>query len=72
MKKGEYRVFDIKNPQAKSNFHKYCIKCGHTMTFYHFENDKKICSYCGTLNYRNNLIEFKDKIKKEMRKINYG
>lgn len=47
----------------KQNYKKKCEFCGHTISFYAFENDKKICNYCGKYNYRNDLIKFKIKLK---------
>ena len=31
----------------KRKYQKYCEFCGHTMSFYSFEKDKKLCNHCG-------------------------
>ena len=54
----------------KCKRHKYCEHCGHTMTFYAFEPDRKICSWCGRYNYRNDLVKFKYLLSSEMKKVN--
>lgn len=50
---------DIKLENAKRQMSKYCEYCHHTMTFYAYEKDKKVCSWCGRYNYRNDKIKFK-------------
>ena len=35
---------DMKLANEQAKFKKKCKFCGHTLTFYHFEKDKKICS----------------------------
>lgn len=55
--------------QAKCK--KRCEYCGHTISFYAFEKDKKICSHCGIYNYRNDLIKFKDLLNKKKREVEY-
>ena len=52
----------------KQKYKKHCEYCGHTISFYAFESDKKVCNYCGRYNYRNNLIKFKDKLNKSLMK----
>lgn len=42
-----------------------CI-CGHSVTFN--TNYQRTCSWCGRLVYPNKKMEFKEKLKKEMRK----
>lgn len=44
---------------------KHCEFCGHTMTFYAFEPDKKLCDWCKKYNYRDEAAKFKDKLKKQ-------
>lgn len=44
-------------------------KCGHTVNFTSNKN-KIICSWCGNYVYKNKKVEFIEKLKKEMRKIN--
>ena len=51
----------LRNEQRK--FEKYCEFCGHTMTFYAFEKDRKVCSHCGRFNYKNKRVEFEYKLK---------
>ena len=57
------------NKQAKVNFHYYCGYCGHTISFYAFEPDRKLCHFCGRFNYRNDLAEFKDKLIKKKKEV---
>lgn len=60
---------DSKLATIQRKFKKYCKYCGHTITFFAFEPDKKICTWCGFYNYRNGLVEFKDLLNKKMRRI---
>lgn len=53
----------ILNEQAK--YKKYCEYCGHTISFYFFEKDRKCCSHCGKYNYKNDFIKFKYKLKEK-------
>ena len=53
---------DMKLRSEQIKFEKYCEFCGHTMSFYAFEKDRKLCSYCGRFNYRNKRVEFKYKL----------
>lgn len=62
---------DMKLINEQSKFKKYCKYCGHTMTFYHFENDRKICSYCGRYNYRNDEVKFKILLNQKRRELKY-
>lgn len=48
---------------------KHCDYCGHTISFYAFEPDTKICNHCQHLNYRNDLVMFKDKLNKKMKEV---
>ena len=41
-------------------------KCGHSITF--TTNYQRTCSWCGRLVYPNKKMEFKERLKKEMRK----
>ena len=45
--------------------YKVKCKCGHSILM---NRDKKICNYCGRLVYRTKQIEFKEKLKGELRK----
>ena len=62
-------IGDIKNPQSKNNFHYYCEYCGHTITFYAFEPDKKLCSWCGKYNYRNEKAEFRELLQRKIKEV---
>ena len=54
-----------KQATKKREFGTTC-KCGHVIYFY---NKKKVlCNWCGTFVYKNEKVEFKDKLLKEMRK----
>lgn len=59
---------DIKLATEKMKNKKYCCYCKHTISFYAFEKDKKICKWCGKYNYKDDKAKFKDVfIKKEKR-----
>lgn len=45
---------------------KRCKHCGHTLLL--GNSEKKICYHCGHYVYRNNRIEFKDKLLKELKR----
>lgn len=51
----------------KQKYKKKCEYCGHTISFYAFESDKKVCSYCGRYNYRNEFIKFKSRLMNELK-----
>lgn len=45
-----------------------CKSCGHSIVFLFFEQkEKKICNWCGHVVYANDKIEFKEKLKKQLR-----
>lgn len=48
-----------------TNNSKHCEFCGHTITFYFFEKDRKVCKYCGRFNYRNDFVKFKYKLEEK-------
>ena len=50
-----------------TKYKKLCKFCGHTLSFYAFEPDKKLCNYCGRYNYRNDKIEFKELMKGKLK-----
>lgn len=55
-----------------SKYRIYC-QCGHSVIIYPFERrNKKICSYCGNLVYKNELERFKDLLMKKKREVDYG
>ena len=60
---------DFKLSNEKSKFHRHCEYCGHTISFYFFEKDRKCCDHCGKYNYRNDFIKFKYKLKEKGLKI---
>lgn len=55
-------IIDQKVLNEQSKHKKYCEYCGHTLTFYHFEKDRKICRHCGYYNYKNDFVKFKYKL----------
>jgi rRNA maturation endonuclease Nob1 len=59
-----------RNKQAQINFHYYCEYCGHTISFYAFEPEKKVCDFCGKLNYKNEFAKFKDKLNEKIKEVN--
>ncbi len=59
----------IKFTETLTKNQKHCDYCGHTISFHSFEPDKKICNHCQHLNYRNELVKFKDKINKKMSEV---
>ena len=54
---------DMKLRSEQMKFEKYCEFCGHTMSFYAFEKDRKVCNHCGRFNYKNKRVEFEYKLK---------
>lgn len=53
---------DIKLASELSKYRRVC-KCGHAMTFYRTSRRNKIvCTHCGNYVYKNDLIEFKEKM----------
>ena len=53
----------------KSKYRNYCEYCGHTISFYAFEDDRKICNYCGKYNYRNDKIKFRYLLKQKLGRL---
>lgn len=62
-------IMDSKLFREQVDNSKHCEYCGHTLTFYFFENDRKCCKFCGRYNYRNDFIKFKYKLKEKGLKI---
>lgn len=60
---------DTKLATEQAKYKRYCKYCRHTISFYAFEGDKKLCSWCGRYNYRNGLVEFKELLKKKKREV---
>lgn len=50
----------------KIKYRKKCEHCGHTISFYAFENDRKLCNYCCRYNYRNEKAKFKYLLTKKL------
>ena len=52
-----------------SKYRRYC-KCGHSVIFpIGSKGTKTICTWCGTIIYKTDLEEFKDKYKKKKKEI---
>lgn len=47
------------------NNSKHCEFCGHTLSFYFFEKDRKVCKHCGRYNYKNDFVKFKYKLREK-------
>ena len=62
---------EIKLAEEQLKYKKYCKFCGHTMSFYAFEPDRKVCSWCGYYNYKNGFVEFKYMLEKERKRLNH-
>ncbi len=57
----------LENDRAK--YKRYCKKCGHSIVFPKSSKvDKTICSHCGNYIFKNDLIEFKYKLKQNTKK----
>lgn len=55
---------DTKMSKERAKYLIYCNRCGHSLVFYPFKHiNKKICSYCGYYVYKNNKIEFKERLE---------
>ena len=52
--------------QRKTRAKSICKHCGHTI--YNMGKDRVICNWCNHWVYKNDKIEFKYKIKEELRK----
>lgn len=62
---------DTKLASQQSKYKKYCKYCGHTMSFYAFEKERKLCSWCKRYNFKNGLVEFKTLLEKERKRTKY-
>ena len=60
---------DKKLASVQTYYKKHCQFCGHSISFYAFEPDRKLCNYCGRYNYRNDLIKFKELLNKKKREV---
>lgn len=60
---------DIKIADELFKYRRKCKNCGHVMTFYRTSyRDKIICTHCGKYVYKNDSIEFREKIKEATKK----
>lgn len=56
---------DTKLFKVFSKLRRYCKHCGHSIVFFqNSRRDKVVCQYCGNYIYKDDLTEFKEKIKK--------
>lgn len=60
---------DSKLASEQLKYKKNCKFCGHTISFYAFESDRKLCSWCGRFNYKNELVEFKELFRIKKNKV---
>lgn len=60
---------DTKLASIQNEFKKHCKYCGHTISFYAFEPNRKLCSWCGFYNYKSGFVEFKEKLEKERKRV---
>lgn len=60
---------EIKIMSEQFKFKKNCWYCNYKISFYAFEPDKKVCKYCGRLNYKNELAKFKDLLNKKKKEV---
>lgn len=60
---------DIKIASEQSKNKKHCKYCGHTISFYAFEKERKLCDWCGRFNYKNELVEFKHILEKKKKEV---
>lgn len=58
---------DLKMMSEQSKFKRNCWYCNYKISFYAFEPDRKICKWCGRLNYKNELVEFKYLLEKRIK-----
>lgn len=65
-----YRTFEeSKRLQNELDQYRVYCKCGHSIYIYPFEHiNKKLCTHCNNFVYVNDREEFKDKLRKEMKK----
>lgn len=60
---------DVKLAEEQAKMKRYCQWCGHTMTFYAFEPNKKICHWCKRYTYKDKKSEFEDKLKLKIKEV---
>lgn len=52
----------------RSKYKRYCSYCGHSIVYTpSCKSDKVICTHCRNFIYRNDKIEFEEKLKKAMK-----
>lgn len=54
---------------VKQEYQRYCMFCGHTISFYAFEPTKKLCHYCHRYTYKDDKSKFLDKLNIERKKL---
>ena len=59
---------DMKMASEQAKYKKHCQFCGHTISFYAFEPERKLCSWCKRYNFKNGLVEFKTLLEKERKR----
>ena len=62
---------DMKIATEQAKYKKHCQFCGHTISFYAFEPERKLCSWCKRYNFKNGLVEFKTLLEKERKRTKY-
>jgi len=62
-------IYDTKLLKEQSKHQKHCEFCGHTISFYFYEKDRKCCRHCGRFNYRNEFVKFKYKLMEKGLKV---
>lgn len=62
-------IHDTKLFKEMAKHKKHCEFCGHTISFYFFEPERKCCRFCGRFNYRNDFIKFKYKLREKGLKV---
>lgn len=65
-KNGRRKRLDERYGDYMTQF-RYKCKCGHTLTL-RPNQDKKLCNFCGEYFYKDKKLEFKEKLKNELRK----
>lgn len=65
-KNGRKKRYEERYGDYMSQF-KYKCSCSHTVII-RPGVDKKLCSYCGNYVYKDKKLEFKEKLKNELRK----
>ncbi len=53
--------------EKMNEYRKKCVCCGHSLIITP-SNPKRLCRWCGTMNYLDDKIEFKEKLKNALKK----